>query len=188
MYIGWIYRFGKLSLPKLWNSSMALCKTAVSPLLPQWRYCSLALSHRLEARSEGTHRPQNRNLFICCVFPTTDESSKTILHPWLPSIYRKAITPGQWFLICYTNGNVREIFATPSMASWHIAVSPLLPQWKYCSLALSHQLEARSEGTHRPQNLYLFICCVFPTTDESSKTILHPWLPSIYSPPITGVQ
>ena len=26
--------------------SMALCKTAVSPLLTHWRYCSLALSHR----------------------------------------------------------------------------------------------------------------------------------------------
>ena len=26
---------------------MALCKTAVSPLLTHWRYCSLALSHRL---------------------------------------------------------------------------------------------------------------------------------------------
>ena len=26
--------------------SMALCKTAVSPLLTHWRYCSLVLSHR----------------------------------------------------------------------------------------------------------------------------------------------
>ena len=28
------------------NSSMAQYKTAVSPLLTHWRYCSLALSHR----------------------------------------------------------------------------------------------------------------------------------------------
>ena len=28
--------------------SMAQCKTAVSPLLTQWRYCSLALTHRCE--------------------------------------------------------------------------------------------------------------------------------------------
>ena len=33
---------------KFWNKeniSMALCKTAVSPLLKPWRYCSLALNH-----------------------------------------------------------------------------------------------------------------------------------------------
>ena len=28
------------------SKSMAWCKTAVSPLLTHWRYCSLALSHR----------------------------------------------------------------------------------------------------------------------------------------------
>ena len=28
------------------HTSMAQCKTAVSPLLMHWRYCSLTLSHR----------------------------------------------------------------------------------------------------------------------------------------------
>ena len=33
--------------------SMAQCKTAVSPLLTYWRYCSLALSHRYVIDNEG---------------------------------------------------------------------------------------------------------------------------------------
>ena len=39
-----------------WNPgyiiSMALCKTAISPLLTHWRYCSLALSHRYKPSSD----------------------------------------------------------------------------------------------------------------------------------------
>ena len=34
---------------------MALCKSAVSPLLMQWRYCSLALCHLWSANSAAAH-------------------------------------------------------------------------------------------------------------------------------------
>ena len=42
------YRFvgHKVSTSHPTSCSMALCKTAVTPLLAHWSYCSLALSHR----------------------------------------------------------------------------------------------------------------------------------------------
>ena len=36
----------EFSLCEIWNISMAWCKTAVTPLLTHWSYCSLARSHR----------------------------------------------------------------------------------------------------------------------------------------------
>ena len=39
-------------MPNMWQTiiSMAKCKTAVTPLLTHWSYCSLALSHQSEWR------------------------------------------------------------------------------------------------------------------------------------------
>ena len=76
---------------------MAQRKTAVTPWLMQWSYCSLALSHRI--MSSSSH---------------------------LALSHQHAIIRPQW---------VNYIL----MAQRKTAVTPLLPQWSYCSQALSHR-------------------------------------------------
>ena len=45
---------------------MAQCKTAVSPVLMQWRYCSLALSHRYRVKKNWFQTKSYTNLGVLC--------------------------------------------------------------------------------------------------------------------------
>ena len=92
--------------------SMAWCKTAVTPLLTHWSYCSLALSHR----------------YVEC----TAYQSSTCIHPiysvdlvpddtsWSYTLYlhRNPIKPVQWLTqTCRRNTNLAAIIET--ISCWH---------------------------------------------------------------------
>ena len=46
LFRSYVFTFSRPEVGKLFHISMAKCKTAVTPLLIHWSYCSLALSHQ----------------------------------------------------------------------------------------------------------------------------------------------
>ena len=46
LFCSYVFTFSRPEVGKLFHISMAKCKTAVTPLLIHWSYCSLALSHQ----------------------------------------------------------------------------------------------------------------------------------------------
>ena len=91
---------------------MAQCKTAVSPLLPHWRYCSLALGHWNNVYSPPVgDRLIHKGVFL--------ESSAVFEVP----------VSNQARYVLY----VLYVEFTALMQMY------LLPHWRYCSLTLGHR-------------------------------------------------
>ena len=85
---------------------MAYCKTAASPLLPHWRYCSLALSHRYVFHHTTATRkpPQYQNALAVGILIIKSSHSHgrlpLIMGTPIPGMSSLYIQTGPWSVKC----------------------------------------------------------------------------------------
>ena len=130
--------------------SMAWCKTTVSPVHEQWRYCSLTLNHRYHFHDFGDNQSGTRALFQYkdCLSRTVFQynadshyNDKTVVRPsYLCN--GKLYTPGKMVSLywaspqCFCSATHKAARQTTPISSYQWLRAKLEhPHWRYCSFA-----------------------------------------------------